>query len=142
MITVFYNHKLVHNQSLVINRQCPFLLNLHRWKIDGLFDSIIRRKWKLWFCVLSYFSILVLYEISGIDYFSGELIWFTLFVGDYHTIIFFVCTAFPDILQNISSWGIILFISFPVCTSIATIRSRRLFRLGIWPNIIVICWFQ
>ena len=65
-----HKHKLIHNQSPVMNRLCPFLLNLHKWKINGLFDCIIRREWKLWFRVLSDFSIQVFNEICSIDYFS------------------------------------------------------------------------
>ena len=64
------NYKLIHNQAPVMNRLCPFLLNLHKWKINGLFDCIIRREWKLWFRVLSDFSIQVFNEICSIDYFS------------------------------------------------------------------------
>ena len=69
--SVFKNkHKLIHNQAPVMNRLCPFLLNLHKWKINGLFDCIIRREWKLWFRVLSDFSVQVFNEICDIDYFS------------------------------------------------------------------------
>ena len=43
--SVFKNkHELVHNQAPVMNRLCPFLLNLHKRKIHGLFYSIIRRE--------------------------------------------------------------------------------------------------
>ena len=65
-----HKHKFVHNQSPVWNRHCPFLFNLHKWKIHGLFYGIVRREWKLWFCVLSDFPIQVFNEICGIDYFS------------------------------------------------------------------------
>ena len=64
-----HKHKLVHNQTSVWNRHCPFLLNLHKWKIH-VFYGIIRRKWKLWFCVLSDFHIQVFNKICGIDNFS------------------------------------------------------------------------
>ena len=65
-----HKHKLIHNQAPVMNRLCPFLLNLHKWKIHGLFDCIIGREWKLWFRVLSDFSVQVFNEICSIDYFS------------------------------------------------------------------------
>lgn len=69
--SVFKNkHKLIHNQAPVMNRLCPFLLNLHKWKIHSLFDCIIRREWKLWFRVLSDFSVQVFNKICSIDYFS------------------------------------------------------------------------
>ena len=65
-----HKHKLIHNQAPVWNRHCPFLFNLHKRKIYGLFYSIVRRKWKFWFRVLSDFSIQVLNEIGCVDYFS------------------------------------------------------------------------
>ena len=71
LYSVFKNkHKLVHNQSPVMNWLCPFLLNFHKWKINGLFNCIIRREWKLWFCILPDFPVQVFNEICGIDYFS------------------------------------------------------------------------
>ena len=39
-----HKHKLIHNQAPVRNRHCPFLFNLHKRKINGLFYSIIRRE--------------------------------------------------------------------------------------------------
>ena len=27
-----HKHKLIYNQAPVMNRLCPFLLNLHKWK--------------------------------------------------------------------------------------------------------------
>ena len=45
MDSVFKNkHKLVHNQSPVSNRHCPFLLNLHQSEVYHFLHSIIRRE--------------------------------------------------------------------------------------------------
>ena len=64
-----YKHKLVHNQSPAMNRLCPFLLNLHKWKIDGLFDSIIRREWDLLSRIFYDLSVQTLNEIGCVNYF-------------------------------------------------------------------------
>ena len=39
-----YKHKLVHNQSPVSNRHCPFLLNLHQSEVYHFLHRIIRRE--------------------------------------------------------------------------------------------------
>ena len=65
-----HKYKLVHNQAPVWNRPCPFLFNLYKWKIHCLFYGIVRREWKLWFCVLSDFPVQIFNKICATNYFS------------------------------------------------------------------------